>query len=306
MYASQTPYKKELKINQVVNLKNNLKQILSLLQKEEPEAHKKLEQLVKDEGNTTEVFNTTLSIFIGKKLSRHASIALKAMTALAYREYNYCNITSLGSKTEVNSSDFWDLCNVKKGSSGYDTRGKNLIKDAIYGELCEKIFYEDKASFFITHFVASFDHSCKKKNKCIFQIDDMFLVPEGVEDYSYYYSDLEGCNRLMDKTKYKDKAYWLHHYLEHCIKKGEQEFNIKTLIEHVGLTNLFFTKREKTKATKILDTILDEMISANTLIYKRERLVSNSDPDGKYILSNLRLKDRIVSIKRRKSSKKQS
>ena len=132
----------------------------------------------------------------------------------------------------------------------------------------------------------------------------MFLVAEDAEDYSYYSSDLEGCNRLMDKTNNSEKAYWLHHYLEHSIKKGEHEFNVSTLLKAADLSDKYFKERKKTESIKILNQILDAMISERTLIYKREHLVSNSDPAGKYILSNLRLKDKIVSIKSRKNSKK--
>ncbi len=288
-YDSQRPFKGDLTINEIANIKDNQNKILNLLKETSFDEYEKLKKVVKTAEDENEgikqAFNTCVSILIGKKLSRHASMAFKATCALAYREYTYQNIKTLSDRIEIKSSDFWDLCNVKKTYKGYDSKSKNIIRDAIANELKETIFYKDRNSFFITSFVLKFEVT--KNNTCIFQIEDMFLVAEDAEDYSYYSSDLEGCNRLMDKTNNSEKAYWLHHYLEHSIKKGEHEFNVSTLLKAADLSDKYFKERKKTESIKILNQILDAMISERTLIYKREHLVSNSDPAGKYILSNL-------------------
>lgn len=304
-YNSQTPYKKEISINEISNLKNNQKKILNLLKKEAPEEYEKIRTCVNEADSQNEdikqVFNKTVSILIGKKLSRHASMAYKAICGLAYREFAYGNIKTLSDKIKIKTSSFWDLCNIKKTSTGYDSRAKNIIRDAIANELKETIFYEDKKSFFITSFVFSFEN--EEDNTCTFRIEDMFLVAEYADEYSYYCCDIEGCNRLMDQTNNSEKAYWLHHYLEHSIKRGEQEFNISTLLKAAHLSDKYFKERKKKEAITKLNQILDAMISAHTLIYKWECLPSNSDPAGKYILFNLRLKNRIVNIKSKKAKK---
>lgn len=295
-FNSQDPYAKELTIYELNNVKNNETRIFKLLEKEAPLEFAKLYEAKE---NLEDIYQSIITFIIGKKLSKKASIALKAFTALVYKEYFYGKVDSLGCKATVKASDFWKLCNIPyQIKDGYDSRGKEAIKLVIQEELKKEIFYEDKKSFFITSFIHFF--AWNDDGTFTFQIEDMFLVHKDSKELSYYYSDLEGCNRLMTKMPQSDTAYWLHQYLEHSIKKDEHAFNFSLLIEHAGLAERYQVAKNRT--VDLLHKILDTMISEHTLIYKWELVPSKSDEEGKFILYNLRSKDKIVDINSHKNN----
>lgn len=288
-YKSQTPYTKKMQLQQLKNYNNdNIGIILKLLKQVAPSDAKRVLPLMVEGQGKEEI----VSLLIGKKLSKHASIALKALTYLVYREHNLGNTESLSTKITVKASDLWQLCNIKKTASGYDHRSKEKIKCAI-GELKEHIFYEDKKDWLITSFLLNLHW--KDNNKTIsFQIEDIFLVNKEDESLSYYYSDLEGCHRLMDITNNSDEAYWLHHYLERAIKSNVQYFNFHVLLEQAGLVNRY--KIAKTRIKKLLFSFLDAMVLAKTLIDKWDLVSSDSDEEGKFKLENLRTREKILDL----------
>lgn len=297
-YNSQTPYTKKMKLQELKNYNNdNIEIILKLLKQVAPDDAKRVLPSMARGQDKEEI----VSLLIGKKLSKYASIALKALTYLVYREHNLGNTESLSTKITVKASDLWQLCNIKKTASGYDHRSKDKIKHAI-GELKEHIFYEDKKDWLITSFLLNL-HWEDKNNTIKFQIEDIFLVNKDAKDLSYYYSDLEGCNRLMDITKNSNEAYWLHHYLERAIKSNVQYFNFHVLLEQAGLVDRY--KIAKTRIKKLLFSFLDAMVSAKTLIDKWDLVSSDSDEAGKFKLENLRTREKILDLEcGKKQSKK--
>lgn len=296
-FESLTPYKKELTIYDIKNVANNTKRILQLLEREAPIEHAKLQEIA---NSGEDAIKSSISIIVGKTLSKNASIALKAFTALAYRDYYYGKIPNLSSKISVKASEFWQLCNIIQKDGKPDSRSKKAIQEVIEEELRKDIIYKDNKSYFITSFILNF--SWEDNHNFTFQIDDMFLVYDEAKKFSYYYSDLEGCNRLMKKMNNSDAAYWLHHYLEHSIKKTVHPFNFSVLLEQTRLTERY--NKEKNKIKNLLYKILDAMVSEHTLIYDWKHVPSSSDIDGKIELYNLVYKDKVTSLKTNKKTKK--
>ena len=294
-FESLTPYKKELTIYDIENVTNNTKRILQLLEREAPIEHAKLQEIA---NNGEDAIKSSISIIVGKTLSKNASIALKAFTALAYRDYYFGKIPNLSSKISVKASEFWQLCNIIQKDGKPHSRSKTVIQEVIEEELRKDIIYKDNKSYFITSFILNF--SWENNHNFTFQIDDMFLVYDEAEKFSYYYSDLEGCNRLMKKMNNSDAAYWLHHYLEHSIKKTVHPFNFSVLLEQARLTERY--KIAKTRTITLLYNILDAMVSEHTLIYDWKHIPSSSDTDGKIELYNLVYKDKVTSLKTSKKN----
>ena len=106
-FESLTPYKKELTIYEIKNVTNNTKRILQLLEREAPIEHAKLQEIA---NSGEDAIKSSISIIVGKTLSKNASIALKAFTALAYRDYYFGKVPNLSSKISVKASEFWLLC----------------------------------------------------------------------------------------------------------------------------------------------------------------------------------------------------
>lgn len=288
-YTTQEPYTRKIKLKEIKTFENNAGKVLKLLEKEAPAEYQKL---VYSQDNDYDPDTAAIPLLIGKKLSKNASIAFKALTYLIYREYYQGRINSLNSKATVKASDFWRLCNIKSTASGYDYRSKEKIKEAVK-ELREEILHESKKMFLVTSFVLNF--LWEENGQTIsFQLDDLFLVYKDQEEMRYYYSDLEGCNRFMDATNNSEKAYWLHHYLEYSLKSCTQTFNFSVILEKAGLAVRY--KKEKKNTKQQLFDFLNKMVSEKTLIDGWDLIPSDSDEEGKFKLSNLRTWQKVTHI----------
>lgn len=281
-YKNQTQTIQSIKMIDILKDEEKLIRVTNLLKRDFPEEYEKLRNI---SDNHTKLLNTTFSVLVGKQLSKQALIAYKALCYIAYREYDYGNINRLSDKIEIKSSELWKLCNIKKSKDGFDTRSKQKFKNSIVKELRTDIIYDDKDEDYCTSFLLSFHDN--KKGKIAFQIEDLFLVSNNSENYSYYYSDLEGGNRLMEATNNNDKAYWLHHYLEYALKSNEHKFNLTLLLEKSQLSDKYFTQRKKSEALKDLNNIMSKMVSVKTLINNYKHTPSKTDKDGQYILYNI-------------------
>lgn len=288
-YASQEPYITEITLSKITNFKDNATIVYTLLKSEYSEEYNKLLRATDDECDPDEA---ALSLLIGKRLSKNASIAFKALSYLIYREYYHGNASKLNSQSTVKASDFWNLCNIKKTKSGYDYKAKENMLEAIK-ELKESIIHESKRLFIVTSFVLNFSWE-KDSQNISFQLDERFLVYKDQQDMSYYYSDIEGCNRLMNVTNNSEKAYWLHHYLEYALRSSTQTFNFSVLLDKAGLTKRY--KVTKNHTQKQLYSFLEKMVSEKTLIDKWDLISSDSDKNGKFQLRNLRTWDNITNI----------
>lgn len=285
-FQNLTPKIQNLRMIDIAKFEEKYTRIVKLLKRDFPDEHQKLIDVLDDNpDNHKNVYSTIFSVLIGRQLSKQAVIAYKALCSIAYREYNYGNINRLSDKIEINSADFWKLCNIKNIKNSNSVKQK--IKKTIAEELREDIIYKDKDEYYCTSFILSF--ATNKTGRLTFQIEDMFLVADDSDDYSYYYPDLEGSNRLMEATNNSDKAYWLHHYLEHALKSNSQEFNLCTLLEKARLSDKYFVQRKRKEALKELTNFLDKMVSVQTLISKYEHVLSQSDT-SKFILHNRRTK----------------
>jgi len=271
--------------------------VKKLLKSTAPEILQKLE----DEDNPNEI----ISHFIGIKLTKTELRILKTLRALVDRAFKLGEIQSYSHKVRIIRADFYKEYGLEllENGNGYHSDQTKKVREVLFSgtsNLTKRMFFNNSQNktVLVTAFVMKIEWE-EKNNYFEVMLDDIIFVKDKSDEYSYYYEDLQGLNRLLKKMPNSDAVFELHGYLEYALRENSHDFNTRTLLEQSGLIKTYNSKNPN-KAINTLETILGNMVKVKTLISKWKLEKSFSDPNGKYILTNIRQKE----ISPAKSNKK--
>jgi hypothetical protein len=233
----------------------------------------------------------------GAKLTILEDRAFCALRYLAVEAVDKGLVTTPDSEITVIPADIYKLTGIPyTKESGYDTKQRLAIKDAITNDECNlrkaihiEVPQNHKDGYAIssTNFITRVNWN-DEKNQVIYRIESLFFVNfEKKQDY--WCDDVIGRIRLMkslDQGFKNEKLYRLHKYLASCLGK-KATFNVTKLLERSGLIKEF-NNRKKKEALSKLQQYLDLMYEQKTLLKnKPTKINSKSDKYGKYELERL-------------------
>lgn len=282
--------KKDIKWYNIGN--EHRKKVKELLKSTAPEILEKLE----DDENSNEI----ISQFIGIKLKKKELRILKTIRGLVDRAYKLGEIQDYGHKVRIYTDDFYKEYGFKRRKEGgYDDNQTRSLREILFGSdsnLTKRIFFNDSENqrVLVTSFVLKIEWT-EKNNYFDVILDDIIFVKDKADQYSYYYEDLKGFNRLLELMPNSDAAFNLHGYFEYSIKSKEQEFGLTKLLNHSGII-ASYNNKQPTRTIKCIEKVLDNMVKANTLISGWQKTQGKNEI--KYILTNIRYEDNIVKLKK--------
>lgn len=233
----------------------------------------------------------------GAKLTILEDRAFCALRYLAVEAVDKKLVTTPDSEITVTPADIYKLAGIPyTEESGYDTKQRLAIKDAITNDECNlrkaihiEVPQNHKDGYAIssTNFITRVNWN-DEKNQVIYRIESLFFVNfEKKQDY--WCDDVIGRIRLMkslDQGFKNEKLYRLHKYLASCLGK-KATFNVIKLLERSGLIKEF-NNRKKKEALSKLQEYLDLMYEQKTLLKNKPiKINSKSDKYGKYELERL-------------------